>query len=129
MARASSPSFLRELPVESTRTLAESLGRHVHHGFAGHGQPPRQVPTKAAGVLHRLGRRSGNLFAQRSSALKTARSRSSPKASSTAATATDALWGSTPMSTFMRAHLRFGRTSAVSARRTFRLWVLFSRLF
>ena len=33
-------------------------------------------------------------------------------ASSTAATATDALWGSTPMSTFMRAYLRFGRTSA-----------------
>ena len=33
-------------------------------------------------------------------------------ASSTAATAIDALWGSTPMSTFMRAYLRFGQTSA-----------------
>ena len=33
-------------------------------------------------------------------------------ASSTAATANDALWGSTPISTFMRAYLRFGRTSA-----------------
>ena len=37
-------------------------------------------------------------------------------ASSTAATATDALWGSTPMSTFMRAYLRFGRTSKPSTR-------------
>ena len=35
-------------------------------------------------------------------------------ASSTAATATDALWGSTPMRTFMRTHLRFGRTSAIA---------------
>ena len=34
-------------------------------------------------------------------------------ASSIAATATDALWGSTPMSTFMRAYLPvFGRTFA-----------------
>jgi hypothetical protein len=33
-------------------------------------------------------------------------------ASSIAATATEALWGSTPISTFMRAYLRFGRTSA-----------------
>ena len=37
-------------------------------------------------------------------------------ASSTAATATDALWGSTPIRTFMSAHLRFGRTSLPSAR-------------
>jgi hypothetical protein len=36
-------------------------------------------------------------------------------ASSTAATATDALWGSTPMRTFMGAHLRFGWTSVPSA--------------
>ena len=39
--------------------------------------------------------------------------RSSPVASSSATTANDALWGSTPMSTFiMHAYLRFGRTSA-----------------
>jgi hypothetical protein len=70
------------------------LGRHVHYGFAGCGQPPRQVPTETTGVLHRLGRRSGNLLAQRSRALnparscgKEARSSSSPVASSTAATA------------------------------------------
>ena len=37
-------------------------------------------------------------------------------ASSTAATANDALWGSTPISTFMSAYLRFGRTSQPSAR-------------
>jgi hypothetical protein len=35
-------------------------------------------------------------------------------ASSTASTANDALWGSTPISTFMRAYLRFGRTSATT---------------
>ena len=37
-------------------------------------------------------------------------------ASSTAATANDALWGSTPMGTFMRAYLHFGRTSQPSTR-------------
>jgi hypothetical protein len=42
--------------------------------------------------------------------------RSSPVASSSATTANDALWGSTPMSTFMRAYLRFGRTSQPSTR-------------
>jgi len=31
---------------------------------------------------------------------------------STAATATDTLWGSTPISIFMRAYLHFARTSA-----------------
>ena len=36
-------------------------------------------------------------------------------ASSTAATANDALWGSTPIKTFMSAHLRFGRTTVPSA--------------
>src|SRR5215204_3048724 len=33
--------------------------------------------------------------------------------SSTAATATDALWGSTPIKTFIRTNLRFGRISVV----------------
>ena len=37
-------------------------------------------------------------------------------ASSSAATAIDALWGSTPISTFMGAHLRFDRTSACGVR-------------
>jgi hypothetical protein len=40
---------------------------------------------------------------------KLARSRSSPLASSTTAKATEPLWGSTPISTFMRAYLRFSR--------------------
>ena len=35
-------------------------------------------------------------------------------ASSTAATATDTLWGSTPISTFMSAYLRSARTSATT---------------
>ena len=85
------------------------LRRHVHHEFAGRYQPPRQVPTETASVLYSQ-RRSGYRFAQRSRALrpvqscgKVARSRSSPLASSIAATANDALWGSTPMSTFMSA--------------------------
>jgi hypothetical protein len=37
-------------------------------------------------------------------------------ASSSATTANYALWGSTPISTFMRAYLRFGRTFQPSAR-------------
>ena len=71
---------------------------------------PELEHLETAGVLHRLGRRSGNRLAQRSrdfrptrSCGKEARSRRSPVALSTAATATDALWGSTPMSTFMTA--------------------------
>jgi hypothetical protein len=82
-----------------------------------------QMTTETAGVLHRLGRRSRKRFAQRSSDLrparscgKAARSRSSPVASSIAATANDALWGSTPIKTsIMRAYLRFGRTCVPSA--------------
>ncbi len=47
---------------------------------------------------------------------KLARSRSSPVASSTAATANEALWGSTPIKTCMSAHLRFGGTFAIVSR-------------
>jgi hypothetical protein len=68
-------------------------------------------------------RRSGNRFAQLSRTLKPVRScgklvrsTSSPVAWSTTATATDALWGSTPIKTFMRAYLRFGRTPAIGTR-------------
>ena len=122
VARASSPSFLRALPRREHPHPRRKLGRHVHHRLARGSQPPRQVPTQTTGVLHRLGRRSGKRFAQRSRDLKPARScgkearsSSSPVASSTAATATEPLWGSTPMRTFMGAYLRFGRISAPSA--------------
>jgi hypothetical protein len=71
-------------------------------------QPRCQVSAEAASVLHRPERRSGNRFAQRSRILKPARfcgklahSMSSPATSSTTATARVALWGSTPMKTFM----------------------------
>ena len=37
-------------------------------------------------------------------------------ASSIAATATDALWGSTPIRTFMRMHLHFGGPFAIGSR-------------
>jgi hypothetical protein len=47
---------------------------------------------------------------------KEARLSSSPVASSTAATANDTLWGSTPIRTFMGAHLRFAPTSACGVR-------------
>ena len=85
VARASRPSFLRALPAAREHPHPRrKLGRHVHHGFAGRYQPPRQVPTEAAGVLYGP-TRSGNRFAQRSRALnparfcgKLARSRSSP---------------------------------------------------
>src|SRR5215213_10111920 len=117
LARASSPSFLRAFPVDSTRTLAESLGgTSTTDSPAAVNLPARHRPRPPA--FSSAQRRSGNRLAQRSRALKPvrfcgklARSRSSPLASSIAATATDALWGSTPISTFMRAYLRFGRTS------------------
>ena len=107
VARASSPSFLRALPLESTRTRAESLGgTSTTDSPAAANLPARCLPRPPA--FSTAQRRSGNRFAQRSRDLKPARScgkearsRSSPVASSTAATATDALWGSTPISTFM----------------------------
>src|SRR5215203_2091596 len=122
VARASSPSFLRALPVESTRTRAESLGgTSTTDSPVAASLPARCRPSPPEFSMAQ--RRSGNRFAQRSRHLKPvrscgklARSRSSPLASSTAATATDALWGSTPIRTFMRAYLRFGRTSAIGAR-------------
>ena len=109
VARASSPSFLRALPLESSRTLAESLGgTSTTDSPAAANLPARCRPRPPA--FSTAQRRSGNRFAQRSRALKPARfcrklarSRSSPLASSTAATATDALWGSTPIKTFMSA--------------------------
>ena len=83
-------------------------------------RPPRIRPSQPISLPgtdrgHRrsppLRRRSGKCFAHRSRALKPARScgklarsRNSPVASSITATAKDALWGSTPMSTFMRMH-------------------------
>jgi hypothetical protein len=113
VARASSPSFLRALPakLESTRTRAESLG-------AARPPPTRRPPPtsprgaypEAARVLNRP-TALGETFRPASSkdlrparfCGKLARSTSSPPASSTAATATDALWGSTPIKTFMSA--------------------------
>src|SRR5215218_6465002 len=84
------------------------LGRDVHDRLAGRRQPPRQVPTEPARVLHgpttlgeplRPALEAPQAFSR--SCGKLALSTSSPLASSTAATATDALWGSTPISTFM----------------------------
>ena len=109
MARASSPSFLRALPVESTRTRAESLG-----GTSTTDSPePANLTARyrpRAQAFSTAQRRSENLLAQRSRALKptwfcgkAARSRSSPVASSMAATATELLWASTPIKTFMSA--------------------------
>ena len=56
VARASSPSFLRELPAKLERAPArapKAWAAHVHHGLSGRGQPLRQVPAEAASVLHR----------------------------------------------------------------------------
>ncbi len=86
------------------------LRRHVHttDSPAAANLPARCRPRPLA--FSTAQRRSGNRFAQRSRDLsparfcgKLARSTSSPPASSTAATATDALWGSTPIKTFMSA--------------------------
>ena len=109
VARASTPSFLRALPVESTLTRAESLGGTSTTDSPGATNlPARYRPRPLA--FSTAQRRSENRFAQRSRALKPARScgklarsRSSPLASSSAATATEPLWGSTPIKTFMSA--------------------------
>src|SRR3712207_5761859 len=86
------------------------LGRHVHHRLAGRCQPLGQVSAETTGILDRPTRRSGNRFAQRSRALKPPRlcgklahSTSSPTTPSTTARTMDALWGSTPINTFMHA--------------------------
>jgi hypothetical protein len=113
------------------------LRRHVHYGLTGRRQPHRQMPTEAPGVLHRLGRRSGNRFAQRSRALKPvrscgklARSRSSPVASSTTATAPRRLVRIDPDEHLHERIPPFrSEFCHLRARRTFRLWVLFSYLF
>jgi hypothetical protein len=120
VARISSPSLLGTLPALSAPSPAQSeLGRPVNHELAGRCQPPRQVTTEPAGVLHHLGRRSGNRLAQcwrdLKSALfcgKLARSRNSPTCSSIAATATPTPCGDRPRSrpSHERTHLRFGRT-------------------
>ena len=117
MARASSPSFLRALPAKlerSTRTRAvKAWAAHVHHRLlAGRCQPPCQVPTPRPPAF--------------STALQDARGSVSlralegPQAGAVLWEGStldeladgfvdhrdgysDALWGSTPMSTFMRA--------------------------
>jgi hypothetical protein len=129
-AGASSPRRARDLPQPAFRCarrparwrghrLCRSCGRcrsralaPVPRAWAARPPPTRlSSPTsppgaypEPAGVLHRLGRRSGNRLAQRSSDLKPerscgklARSRSSLVASSSTAKATDALSGDRPL--------------------------------
>ena len=110
VARASSPSFLRALPLERAPAPAQKrawAARPPQTRQPLPTSPPGAYP-KPADVLHRpttlgeplspafegpqaFSRFCGNL----------ACSTSSPLASSIAATATDALWGSTPIKTFM----------------------------
>ena len=88
------------------------LGWHVHHGFAGRCQPHCQVPTPRPPEFSTAQRRSGYRFAQRPRGLSS-RPGSLREASTLDELACgfvdhrdgypDALWGSTPMSTFMRA--------------------------
>jgi hypothetical protein len=139
VARASSPSFLRAFPakLESTRTRAESLGgTSTTDSPEAANFPARCRPMPRA--FSTAQRRSVNRFAQRSRRLKPerswekpTRSRSSPVASSTAATAKDALWGSTPISTFMSTctSVSVGPLCRQRGRRTFRLRALVPYLF
>ena len=108
VARASRRSFLRALPVESNLTFAESLGgTSTTDSPAAESLWAKCLPNPPAFSMAQ--RRLGKRFAQRSRVLKperfcgkVAHSRSSPS-SLTAATAIDALWGSTPISTCIRA--------------------------
>jgi hypothetical protein len=101
---ASRRSFLRALPVESTRTREESLGgtsttlSPAARSFCAKGRPMPPAPSTAE-------RRSGKRFAHRSRARspfrvagKVSCPTNSPCSSITATTFV-ALWGSTPMST------------------------------
>jgi hypothetical protein len=88
-------------PSRTARARRPLPGSRRHRGVSGEGAAKAPAFSTAQ-------RRPGNPFAQRSRALKPAlfceklaRSTSSPKASSTAAT--DVLWGSTTTSTFMSA--------------------------
>jgi hypothetical protein len=138
VARASRLSFLRALPAKLESTRTRKLGRHVNHELAGRCQPPRQVTTEPAGDLHRptaLGEPSGPAL-ERPQACAVLREASTLEelaatASSIAATATDALWGST------RSRPSCARTSVSvgplchhwRARRTFRLRAVLPHLF
>ena len=106
VARASSPSFFLALPLESTLTFAESLGgTSTTASPVAANLPARCLPRPRAFSIAQ--RRSGNRFAQRSRSLRPARScakvadSTNSPTSSTTATATDALWGSTPIETFI----------------------------
>ena len=109
MTRASRPSFLRELPVDSTRTFAE-VGRPRPPPTRLSRQPPPGTYPEAAGVLQRLGRRSGNRCPalEGSQAFsrfcgKEARSELAYSFVNHRYGYPDVLWGSTPISTFMSA--------------------------
>ena len=132
VARASRRSFLRALPakLESTRTRAESLGpTSTTHSPDAANLTARCRPSPLA--FSTAQRRSGNRLAQRSSHLKperscgkVARSRSSPNASSTAATATPTPCGDRPLLALSHARVapfRWGPLSHRRERRTFRL--------
>jgi hypothetical protein len=72
VARASSPSFFRALPLESTRTRAESLGgTSTTDSPAAANLWDKCLPRPPA--FSTAQRRSHNRFAQRSRALKPAR--------------------------------------------------------
>jgi hypothetical protein len=114
---ASSSSFLRPWPMESTLTRAESLG-----GTSTTSSPPeaslwaRVLPRPLAPSMahRRLGKRAAHRSKARKplrSAGNSVRSSSSPSSSS-AATALVALCGSTPISTFVSMDLLPGRLPA-----------------
>src|SRR5215217_6321542 len=99
------------------------LGQHIHHGLAGGCQPPRQVPTEAAGVLHRpppLGEPFGPAFEgpQAGAALREAST-----LEELAFGFVDCRYGERPFVGIYpdehiheRMHLRFGGTFAIGSR-------------
>jgi len=105
------------------RTSSSRSSPKVNHRLARARQPPRRVTPEASCVLHSptaLGEPSRQCSRRLKPARfcgKEARSRSWPLASSIAPTATEPLWGSTPISTFMsaRASVSVGPPSPPSA--------------
>jgi hypothetical protein len=129
------PIVLSSIAAREHSYARRELGRHVHHHLAGRCQPLGQVSAETSGVLDGPTTLAKPFRPTSSRALKPARfcgklahSMSSPT-SSTAARAMDALWGSTPINTFVRTHLRSGRISlplAFGGKDTPTLWAVLS---
>jgi hypothetical protein len=124
VARASSSSFLRALPLESTLTRAESLGgtSTTHSPAAANltarclPQARQRSPPLRATLAKPFGLKRWRDLKPARLCGKVAPSTSWPEAWSTTATATPSPCGDRPRSRPSCAHLHFGRASTIDVR-------------